>query len=118
MVWRALSLVRLWHALCHSSAGLRLALRQETAFQQEVLLTILLVPVAFYCGTSAIKIALMLISLVVVLIVELLNSALEKAVDYTGTSYHLLAKQAKDFASAAVLLSLIMAVGIWLWGVV
>lgn len=107
-------LKRLWRALFYSLAGLRAALRHEDAFRQETLLACLLIPAAVMLPRTAAEKALMIGSVLLVLIVELLNSAVEAAVDHTSLDQHLLAKRAKDMGSAAVLLSLLNVVLVWL----
>jgi diacylglycerol kinase (ATP) len=107
-------LKRVWSALFYSLAGLRAAIHHEDAFRQEVLLALILVPTALFMPVSAIGKALMIASVLLVLIVELLNSAVEAAVDHTSLDQHQLAKRAKDIGSAAVLLSLLNVVSVWL----
>ena len=107
-------LVRIWNAFNYSLAGLRAAIRQEPAFRQELFLAMLLVPTALLIGVSATSKALMIASVLLVLIVELLNSAIEAAVDHTSLEQHPLAKRAKDIGSAAVLLSLLNVMVVWL----
>lgn len=106
-------LQRLWNALFYSLAGLRAAIRHEDAFRQEVLLAVLLIPVAMLTSASGVGKAMMVASIILVLIVELLNSAVEAAVDHTSLDQHQLAKRAKDIGSAAVLLSLLNVVSVW-----
>jgi len=106
-------LKRLWNALFYSLAGLRAAIRHEDAFRQEVLLAIILIPTAFFMPASATGKALMIASVLLVLIVELLKSAVEAAVDHTSLDQHQLAKRAKDIGSAAVLLSLLNVIFVW-----
>jgi len=93
--------------------GFVAAWRCEDAFRQEVLIALVAMPVALWFGGSALAKALLVGSIFAVLIVELLNSALEAAVDHTSLADHPLAKRAKDIASAAVLLSIINAAAIW-----
>ena len=107
-------LKRVWNAFFYSLAGLRAAIRHEDAFRQEVLLALILVPAALFMPVGGIGKALMIGSVLVVLIVELLNSAVEAAVDHTSLDHHQLAKRAKDIGSAAVLLSLLNIVLVWL----
>ena len=107
-------LKRVWSALFYSLAGLRAAIRHEDAFRQEVLLACILIPTAIFLPASAVGKALMITSVLLVLIVELLNSAVEAAVDHTSLDQHKLAKRAKDIGSAAVLLSLLNVVSVWL----
>lgn len=104
---------RVWNALLYSLAGLREALRHEDAFRQEVMLAVILIPAAIWLAPSAIGRVLMIASVLLVLIVELLNSAVEAAVDHTSLEKHQLAKRAKDIGSAAVLLSLLNVLIVW-----
>jgi diacylglycerol kinase (ATP) len=100
-------------ALLCSLAGLRAAIQHEDAFRQEVLLACILIPLAIFLPVDTIGKAVMIASVLLVLIVELLNSAIEAAVDHASLDYHPLAKRAKDIASAAVLLSLLNVVSVW-----
>lgn len=93
--------------------GMRAAWQHEDAYRQEVLVAVIAIPVALLSNTSVIGKALLVSSIILVLIVELLNSALEAAVDHTSMAHHPLAKRAKDIASAAVLMSILNAVAIW-----
>jgi diacylglycerol kinase (ATP) len=106
-------LTRLWNALHYSIAGLKDAYRLEDAFRQEVLLAIILIPTAVIIPVSGIAHALMIGSVLLVLIVELLNSAVEATVDRVGLEKHLLSKRAKDIGSAAVLVALLNVVAVW-----
>lgn len=106
-------LTRLWNALHYSIAGLKDAYRLEDAFRQEVLLAIILIPAAIFIPVSGIAHALMIGSVLLVLIVELLNSAIEATVDRVGLEKHLLSKRAKDIGSAAVLVALLNVVAVW-----
>ncbi len=106
-------LKRVWSALFYSLAGWR-AIRHEDAFRQEVLLAFILIPISLFTPVSAVGKALMIASVLLVLIVELLNSAVEAAVDHTSLDQHQLAKRAKDIGSAAVLLSLLNVVLVWM----
>jgi diacylglycerol kinase (ATP) len=105
--------LRLWFAFTYSLAGLRAAWG-EPAFRLEAIVATVLLPLAFWLARSWIEGVLLLGSVFMVLIVELLNSALETAIDRIGPEWHLLSKRAKDMGSAAVLLSLVLAGGIWL----
>ena len=105
--------VRIWHAGLISWSGLR-AGWGETAFRQEALLAMVMVPLAFWLGQTWVESALLAGSVVLVLIVELLNSAVEAAIDRIGPEWHALSKSAKDLGSAAVLLALLLAGGIWI----
>ncbi|MBV8502378.1 MAG: diacylglycerol kinase [Paucibacter sp.] len=104
---------RILHAFGYSVAGLKGAYAGESAFRQETWLTLIAIPLAFWLGRGWVEVSLLIGSLVVVLIVELLNSAIEAVVDRVSFELHDLSKRAKDIASAAVLLSLLMAGGIW-----
>ena len=105
---------RVWNALHYSFAGLRAAFSCEDAFRQEVLLATLLIPASFALPVGGVGRALMIASVLLVLIVELLNSAIEAAVDRVSLDRHHLAKRAKDIGSAAVLLALINVFLVWL----
>ena len=106
-------LTRLWNALGYSRDGLSAAWKNEAAFREEVLLAAVAIPLAFYLGNTGIDRALMVGSIILILIVEILNSGLEAVVDKASPEKHELAKRAKDMGSAAVLLSLINAAVIW-----
>lgn len=108
-----LGLKRLVAATGFSLSGLRTAFRSEEAFRQEVLVALVLLPVGWWLGTNAVERILLLASVWLVLIVELLNTAVEYTVDRIGTEHHELSGRAKDIGSAAVLLSLIMAAFTW-----
>jgi diacylglycerol kinase (ATP) len=106
-------LKRILSATRNSMAGLREALRCEDAFRQELILALVLIPLAFWVATSAVERALLIGSVLLVLIVELVNSAVEATVDRISFENHRLAKRAKDIGSAAVLLTLFNAALIW-----
>jgi diacylglycerol kinase (ATP) len=106
-------LKRVWNAFLYSLDGLTAAFRHEDAFRQEVFLAAILVPAAFFTPATGIGKALMVASVLLVLIVELLNSAVEAAVDRISLENHRLAKRAKDIGSAAVMLSIAKAVIVW-----
>ena len=105
---------RLVNAAGYSWAGLRTAWRNEEAFRQEALLCAALVPVALWLGDSAIEQALLISSLLLVVIVELLNSGIEAVVDRIGQERHELSGRAKDIGSAAVFVALLNAAVVWL----
>jgi len=105
---------RIWNALFYSFDGLKAAYRHEDAFRQEVWLALVLIPLALFLPVSGIGKALMMASVLMVLIVELLNSAVEATVDRVSLEHHRLAKRAKDIGSAAVLFSLINVAVVWL----
>ena len=106
-------LIRIRNAFFYSLAGLRAAYAHEDAFRQEVWLAVVLIPAAIVLPVPAIGRALMIASVLLVLIVELLNSAVEAAVDRIGLENHNLSKRAKDIGSAAVLIALVNVVVIW-----
>lgn len=105
---------RVINATGYSIKGLRATFKHEAAFRQELLLTIVLLPLAFYLGQTGVERAIMIGSLFLVLIVELLNSAVESVVDRVGDEYHKLSGRAKDIGSAAVFLSLANVIVVWL----
>jgi diacylglycerol kinase (ATP) len=104
---------RVWNALTYSLAGLKAAYLCEDAFRQEVILAALLIPIAFLLPVPWLGRGLMIASVLLVLIVELLNSAIEAVVDRVSLENHRLAKRAKDIGSAAVLVSLILVMVVW-----
>ncbi|MCX8521563.1 MAG: diacylglycerol kinase [Rhodoferax sp.] len=106
-------LERLLCATGYSLAGLK-AGWGETAFRQEALLSLLLLPASFWLGRNWLEVALLSGSVVALLVVELLNTAVETAIDRIGPEWHSLSKRAKDLGSAAVLLSLLWCAGIWI----
>ena len=110
---RRTGLSRLVHAFGYSLAGLR-AGWSETAFRQEALAALVLVPAGFWLGRNLVETALLCASVVLVMVVELLNTGIETAIDRIGPEWHDLSKRAKDMGSAAVLLSLLLCAGIWL----
>ncbi len=103
---------RVWHALGYSLAGLR-AGWHETAFRQEAIASVLLLPTAFWLGRSWVESVLLAGTVVLVMIVELLNTGIETAIDRIGPEWHDLSKRAKDMGSAAVLLSLLLCATTW-----
>jgi len=109
---RRKGLSRMWHAFGYSLAGLRAGWR-ETAFRQEALAAIVLIPVAFWLGQTWVERSLLAGSALLVLIVELLNTGIEAAIDRIGPEWHDLSKRAKDMGSAAVLLSLLLCAIAW-----
>ncbi len=106
-------LKRVWNAFFYSMEGLRAAFRHEDAFRQEVFLAVLLIPAALFMPAAGSAKALMIASVLLVLIVELLNSAVEAAVDRISLENHALAKRAKDIGSAAVMLALVNVPVVW-----
>jgi diacylglycerol kinase (ATP) len=106
-------ITRLINALRYSLDGFAAAYRHEDAFRQETLLAVVLIPLALFLPATAIGKALMIASVLLVLIVELLNSAVEAVVDRVSLERHHLAKRAKDIGSAAVLLALVNVLATW-----
>jgi len=105
---------RLINATRYSLAGLAEAARHEDAFRQELMLAAVLVPLGLWLGDTGVERALLCGSVLIVLVVELLNSAVEATVDRISLEDHLLAKRAKDIGSAAVMLSLLTTGVVWL----
>lgn len=106
-------LQRLWNAFGYSRDGLAAAWRNEAAFREETLLAAIAIPLALYFGRDGGERALLIGSILLILIVEILNSAVEAIVDKASPEKHELAKRAKDMGSAAVLLSLLNAATVW-----
>lgn len=106
--------MRLFGALRYSRQGLAAALAHEAAFRQELLLALVLTPLAFWVGDSAAEILVLIGALVFVLLVELLNSAIETVADAVTVEHHPLIERAKDMGSAAVLLALLLAALVWI----
>ena len=105
---------RLVHACLNSWNGLRTAYAGESAIRQEIWAGLVLIPAAFWLGRGPLEIALLVAAVLLVLIVELLNSAVETVVDRVSLEWHELSKRAKDIGSAAVLLALLLCGGLWL----
>ncbi len=110
----ATGLTRIFNAGIYSWKGFKAAYKNEEAFRQELYLAIVMIPAAVYLGETLLDIILLISSVLFVLLVELLNSAVEAVVDRIGDEYHELSGRAKDMGSAAVLLAIIICVGIWL----
>lgn len=106
-------LQRLWNALHYSAAGLKAAYACEDAFRQESWLAAALIGASFFLPVNGLEQALMIATVILVLVVELLNSAIEATVDRVSLESHRLSKRAKDIGSAAVLLALINVVAVW-----
>lgn len=106
-------ITRIINAAGYSWLGLKAAFVNEAAFRQELLLFVILTPAAFWIGSTNVEIVILIGSLFIVLITELLNSAIEAVVDRTGSEKHELSGRAKDIGSAAVFVSLINAVTTW-----
>lgn len=103
---------RIWHATRYSWEGLR-AGWGETAFRQEAIAAVFLVPMAFWLGRTWVETTLLAGSVIALMVVELLNTAIETAIDRVGPEWHALSKRAKDMGSAAVLLTLLLATAVW-----
>ncbi|MDA9871071.1 diacylglycerol kinase [Gammaproteobacteria bacterium] len=106
-------LARIWAATIYSAEGLRACFRSEEAFRIESILSVFLIPLAFILGETALEKTMLLFPIVLVLLVELLNSAVEAVVDRVSLDYHELSKKAKDIASGAVFISLMTFLLIW-----
>lgn len=106
-------LKRVWNALFYSLEGFKAAWRHEDAFRQESMLAFVLIPLAFFLADAPFARALMIASVLLVLVVELINSAIEATVDRISLENHQLAKRAKDIGSAAVLIALINVLVVW-----
>lgn len=104
---------RLSRAIDYSLAGFRATWRSEASFRQEVLVFVLLAPLGLWLGRTGVERAILIGALIVVLIVELLNSAIETVVDRIGETHDELSGRAKDMGSAAVLVSLALVVFVW-----
>ncbi len=104
---------RIIRAAGYSIAGLRAAVNKESAFRQELILFAILAPLGFWLGENAIERVLLIGSLMTVLIVELLNSAIEAAIDRISKKHHKLSGRAKDMGSAAVYLALLLVILTW-----
>jgi diacylglycerol kinase (ATP) len=106
-------LSRIIHATGYSMAGLRVGLK-EPAFRQEAILACVLLPTACWLGRSWLEAAMLIAVVMLVMIVELLNTGIERSIDRIGPEWHELSKTAKDLGSAAVLLSLLLCAGVWI----
>ena len=104
---------RILRATQFSVQGIAAAWKNEAAFRQELLLVLVLLPAAFWLGQTALERAVLIVSLFIVLIVELINSAIEAAIDRHGDEQHELSGRAKDMGSAAVFISLLLVVVVW-----
>lgn len=104
---------RLLRAAGHSASGLRLAYDGESAFRQEVWVAAVMLPAAFWLGENWVQVALLAGTVLLVMVVELLNSGIEAVVDRVSYELHPLSKRAKDLGSAAVMLSLLLCAGVW-----
>ena len=107
-------LTRAWHAAKNSWCGVVYAFKEESAFRQELTLLIICAPIALFLDVSILEKVALICSIIMVLVVELLNSSVEAAIDRISFEHHDLSKRAKDFGSAAVMLALLVAVLIWI----
>ncbi len=105
---------RLVHATGYSLAGLAQALREESAFRQEFVVAMVALPASLWLGRNWLEVTALAGSVLLVMIVELLNTGIESAIDRVSFDQHPLSKRAKDMGSAAVLLSLLLCAGVWL----
>lgn len=105
---------RLVNAIIFSMAGFKATWQNEEAFRQEVIVFIIASPLAIWLADNTIEIVLLIGSIGLVLLIELLNSAIEAVVDRIGTEHHELSGRAKDIGSAAVMLSILLALSTWL----
>ncbi len=106
-------LVRIVKATGHSWQGLRAAYRHEAAFRQETWLCVVLLPLGLYLGDGGVEKALLVASVLLLPLVEILNSAIEAAVDRVGDEFHELSGRAKDMGSAAVAFAILVLVAVW-----
>lgn len=113
IITKTTGLARFYYATRYSIKGLRAAYRSEPAFRYELWAATLLLPLAFWLAQSGLQLGLLISSLLFVLIMELINTAIEAVVDRAGTEFHALAGLAKDLGSAAVLLALFITALIW-----
>ena len=106
-------LTRAWHAAKNSWCGIVYAFQEESAFRQELFLLVVLTPIALFLPISPLEKCALIASLIMVLVVELLNSSVEAAIDRISFDHHDLSKRAKDFGSAAVMLALLISTLLW-----
>jgi len=106
-------LTRAWHAAKNSWCGIVYAFQEESAFRQELFLLVVLSPIALFLPVSPLEKCALIASLIMVLVVELLNSSVEAAIDRISFDHHDLSKRAKDFGSAAVMLALLISTLLW-----
>ncbi len=106
-------LIRIVHAFFNSMSGLQDAWTHESAFRQEILLAVVLIPVAFIVHVTAVERALLIGAILLVMIVELLNTSVEAAIDRISFDHHSLSKRAKDIGSAAVFVALALLAVVW-----
>ncbi|MDP6584826.1 MAG: diacylglycerol kinase [Anaerolineales bacterium] len=107
-------MMRIVKAFGHSIDGVREAIANHTAFRQELIITTVLVPLAIWLGQNGVERSILIGTLLIILIVELVNSAIENTVDRIGNDKNILSKNAKDLGSAAVFIAIVNAVLIWI----
>lgn len=112
--WSTISLVRLFKALMYSLAGFTAAFRTESSFRLEVILAVFLVPLGIILGQNGVEKALLVSSVLLVLIVELINTAVETLVERISPEWHTLSGRAKDIGSASVLISALVTIAVWI----
>ncbi len=113
IVTKSTGLIRFYHATRYSLKGLKAAYRSEPAFRYETWAALAMLPFAFWLAQSGLQLGLMISTLLLVLIMELINTAIEAIVDRAGTEFNALAGLAKDLGSAAVLFSLLITALVW-----
>lgn len=113
IVTKSTGLARFYHATRYSIKGVRAAYAGEPAFRYEVWIAALMLPLSFWVAQSGLQVGLLIATLLTVLMMELLNTAIEAIVDRAGTEFHQLAGLAKDLGSAAVFLALLVAAAVW-----
>jgi diacylglycerol kinase (ATP) len=106
-------IARIWNALFYSLNGLRYAIRNESAFREEIIIYVILLLILYVLPLSLIFKSILFFANTLVLVVELLNSAVESVVDIASPDYNDLARQAKDLGSAAVFVSIVLAIVLW-----
>lgn len=111
-------LMRIFRAFIYSLQGLKAAWQHEAAFRQECVLAVILFPTAFWLGRTPVEVFLLCLCLLLVLVTELINSAIEALADSLSTEHHPLLGRAKDIGSAAVFLTLCMVIGWWGWVII
>ena len=105
--------IRIYYAAGYSLSGIKQCWQHEAAFRQELMFCLLLLPLSFYVTSNLAETALLIMSLFAVLLMELVNSAIEAVVDRIGPEHHELSGRAKDIGSAAVLFSLLLVFVVW-----
>ena len=109
-----LNFIRIFKAFFYSLNGLRVLINESAAFKQEIFLSLFILPAAFYFGKTSIEIVVLCFSWFLVLISEMINTAIEKTIDRFGGEIHPISKEAKDIASASVLLAISFAIFVWI----